>query len=34
MIGIDYGMGKTNIDETTGILYGIVRLAALPECRG
>jgi hypothetical protein len=29
--GIDYGMGRTNIDPETGIRYGVIRLNSLSE---
>lgn len=29
--GIDYGMGRTNIDPETGIRYGVIRLDSLSE---
>ncbi len=29
--GIDYGMGRTNIDQTTGIRYGVISQHDLPE---
>jgi hypothetical protein len=29
--GIDYGMGKVNIDESTGIRYGVISASSLPD---
>lgn len=31
-IGIDYGLGKTNIDNETGIRYGVIPAHALINC--